>query len=184
MHGGCTGNQDQLLLEEGRKKRWSLLGSWNKITDVLQRGLIRSQFRWDWSRHFKPSGTKALYGGLLWQSIGTCYLILKNCAILYNTEILKYLKAFSIGCSSDWLWCIFQQFFLKMLIRGSRNEVFCVLYIDSRYLILIPKYLIQKTAKKQSSKCLCFAVCCICSMVTKNTKEIDDAAFLSPSLTS
>lgn len=35
-----------------------------------------------------------------------------------------------------------------MLIRGSRNEVFCVLYIDSHYFILIPKYWTQKTARK------------------------------------
>lgn len=39
-----------------------------------------------WVRYFKPSAVKALYGGLLWWSIGSCSLISKNCAILYNGD--------------------------------------------------------------------------------------------------
>lgn len=151
-------------------KGWALPGSWNKPIDLLRRGCSRTQLTPHCMRYFKPCGTEVLCGGLLGQSIGTWSLILKNCAILYNTEILKYLKAFSIGCSSDWLWCIFQQFFLKMLIRGSRNEVFCVLCIDSHYFILIPKYRIPRTAKKTKQEMFVFC-CCMLHMLYGNQEH-------------
>jgi len=53
-----------------------------------------------------------------------------------------------------------------MLIRGSRNEVFCVLYIDSHYVILIPKYQIQETAKKTKQEM--FVFCCMLHMLYGN----------------